>query len=97
MAQELNSLNFDSCTQDQQEAVRTDSEEHHLPYMILIQRGSQHRELKLDLHNDFNTRNNLYLKSRPQTLNFLEKYSRIAAPKMPASKGLSFSQGDANK
>ena len=97
VAQESHSLDFKSCTQDQQEAVRTDSEESYLYYALLRQSGNQHRKLKVDLQNDFTTRNNLYPKSRTQTLHLLEKYSKIAASKFSAYEGSSFSQGDVNK
>ena len=77
--------------------MRIESEERYLSYTLLRQSGNQHIKLKVDLQNDFTTGNNLYPKSRPQTLHLLEKYSNIAAPKMTASEGSSFEQGDANK
>ena len=97
VVQESHSLDFDSCTEEQQEAVRTESEESYLSYTLLIQIGNQHRKLKVDLQNYFATGNNLYQKSCPQTLYFLDEHSKIAAPKMPAFKGTSFAPGNVNK
>ena len=96
MAQESHSLDFYSCTEEQQSAVQIDYEERYLSYAILRQSGNHHRKLKVDLKNYFTTGNNLYPKSRPQTLHILDKYSKIAAPKMPASKGSLVSQRDVN-
>ena len=75
----------------------TDYEELNLSYALLRHNGNQKIRLKVDIHNYFTTGNNLYPKSRPQTLHLLEKYSKIAAPKMPSSEGSSFAQGDVNK
>ena len=86
VAQESYSFYFYPCMQYQKKAMRTDSEECSLSYALLRKSGNQHSKLKVDLKNDFNTGNNLYPKSRPQTLHILEKYSKIAAPKMPASE-----------
>ena len=82
----MHSLDFDSFIEDQLEAICTYFKESYLSYAILRKSGNQHSKLKVDLKNDFNTGNNLYPKSRPQTLHILEKYSKIAAPKMPASE-----------
>ena len=51
----------------------------------------------MELQNDFTTENNLYPKSRPKTLHFLEKYSKIVMNKTSTSKKLSFSHVDATK
>ena len=51
----------------------------------------------MDLQNDFTAVNNLDPKSRSQTLHILDKYSKIAAPEMPASEESSFAQGDVKK
>ena len=88
VAQESHSLDFESCTEEQQEDVRTDSENRYLSYTLLIYSGNKHRKLNVGLHKNFTTRNNLYPNSRPQILYLLEKYIKIAAPKMPASKVL---------
>ena len=97
VAQETNSLDFDSCMEDQQAAVRIDPEYRYLSYVLLIKSGNQHIKLKVDLQNDFTTRNNLHPKYRPKNLHLLDKYIKIAAPKIPASEGPSFVQGDPNK
>ena len=49
VSQESRSCDFDSCTEDQTEAVLIDSEERYLSYAILRQSGNQHRKLKVDL------------------------------------------------
>ena len=96
-SQEAHSLDFDSCMEDQQSAVRIDAEERYLSYALLRQSRTQHIKLKANLQNNFITGNNLYPKSRPQTLHLLDKYSKIAVPKIPTSEILSFAQGDANR
>ena len=53
--------------------------------------------MKLNIQKNFTTVNNLYSKSFPQTIHLLLKHRKTAAPKMPASEGLSFAQGDVNK
>ena len=97
MAQEAHSLDFDSFTEEKQEAVRTDSKEGYLSNTLLRQSENQHIKLKVDLQNYFTTGNNLYPKYRPQTLHILDKYRKISAPKIPASEGLSFLQVYVNK
>ena len=77
--------------------VRKDSEDKYLYYALVIQSGNQHRNLKVDIQNDFTTGNNLYPNFRPQPLHLLGKYSKIAAPKMPASQGSPFAQGYVKK
>ena len=77
--------------------MHTDSEESYLYYALLRQSGNQHRKLKVDLQNDFTTRNNLYPKSRTQTLHLLEKYSKIAASNFSAYEGSFFAQEAVNK
>ena len=55
VAQESHSLDFDSCTQDHQESVHTDSEEQYLSYSLPRHSGNQHIKLKVDLQNDSTT------------------------------------------
>ena len=55
VSQELNSMDFESCAQDQKEAVIIDSEERYLSYALLRHSGNQHIKLKVDLHNDSTT------------------------------------------
>ena len=83
--------------QYQQKAMRTDSEEFSLSYALLRKSINQHSKLKVDIQIDFTTRNKLYLTFRPQTLHLLEKYSNIAAPKIPVSEGSLFAKVDVNK
>ena len=45
----------------------------------------------------FTTINNLYPKSRPQTLHLLDKFSKIAVTIIPESKVLLFPPEDSNK
>ena len=90
-------MDFESCTEEQQEFVRTDSKERYLSYALLRQIGNQHIKLKVYLQNDFTMENILYPKSRPQTLHLLDKYIKIASPNISASEGSSFAQGVFNK
>ena len=86
VAQEAHSLDFDSCTEEQQADVRKDTEELYLSYVILIQSRTQHINFNVDIKNNFNTVNNIYPKSFPQTIHLLCKYSKIVVPKIPDSK-----------
>ena len=90
-------MDFDSCMEYQQSYVHIDSKENYLYYELLRQSRNQHIILKVDIQNDFTIKNNQYPKSHPKTLHLLDKYSKIAVPKMPASEGSSFAQGDSNK
>ena len=81
-------MGFESCTEKHQESVRTDSKDRYLSYMLLRRIGNQHIKFKVDIQNNFTTGNNLYPKSCPQTLHLMDKYSKIAAIKMPSSKEL---------
>ena len=83
--------------QYQQKAMRTDSKECSLSYALLRKSGNQHIKLKVDIQNDFTTRNKLYLTFRPQTLHLLEKYSKIAASNFSAYEGSLFAQEAVNK
>ena len=62
-------------------------------YIFLRQSGTQLGKLKVDLQNDFTTRNNHYPKTRHQTLHLLDKYSKSALSKSTNSEGASFAQG----
>ena len=53
--------------------------------------------MKVNLHKNFTTKNNLYAKYHPHTIHLLYKYIKKAAPKMPSSEGSFFAQGDVNK
>ena len=81
VAQEAHSLDFDSCTEEQQAAVLIDSTQRYLSYKLLIQSGSQHIKLEVYLKNDFTTGNNIYPKYRPQTIHILENTARQLYPK----------------
>ena len=97
VTQDVHSLDFDLCMEKQEEAMHIGSEQRYLSYALLIQRRNHPIKLKVDIQNYFTTVNNLYTKSRPQTLHILDKYSKIAVPKIPASEGSSFAQVDDNK
>ena len=43
------------------------------------------------------TGDNIYPMSRPQPLHLLDKYTKIAVPKIPTSEGLLFSQGGSKR
>ena len=90
-------MDFDSCTEDQQAAVRMDSEDRYLSYVLIIHNRNQNSKLKLSLQNDFTTGNNICPNSCPQTLHLLDKYINTAVPKMSAYEVLLFAQGYANK
>jgi hypothetical protein len=92
VAQELHQKTFVSLTRDEQHAVRTDAEERYIAYAFLRQRGAQHANLKMDLQNDYTTRDNHYPKNRQQTLHLLDRYSKTVVPEAAQSEGGSFAQ-----
>ena len=57
-------VTFSSLTDEQQDAVRKDTEERYISYVFLRQSGAQHGKLKIDLQNDFTTGDNHYPKTR---------------------------------
>ena len=86
-------VTFSSLTDEQQDAVRKDTEERYISYVFLRQSGAQHGKLKIDLQNDFTTGDNHYPKTRQQTLHLLDKYSKTSLSKTTNSEGASFAQG----
>ena len=76
--------------------VRNDAEERYISYVFLCQSGTQHANLKEYLQNGFTAGGNRYPKTRQETLHLLDKYSKVATPKMIVSEGMSFAQLDNN-
>ena len=58
VAQETHTCAYTALIKAQQKAVREDAEESYLAYCFLRQSGKQHSTLKMDLQNDFTTRDN---------------------------------------
>ena len=92
VAQEMHAQTFATLSAAEQEAVRTDAEERYISYAFLRQSGNQHKNLKVDLQNDFTTGDNRYPKTRQQTLHLLDKYSKTVVPTTTQSEGASFAQ-----
>jgi hypothetical protein len=101
VAMELHTQTFATLGAVEQQTVREDAEEHYISYAFLRQSGLQHRNLKVDLQNDFTTGDNHCPKNRQQTLHLPEKYTKTVVPKTTQSKGTSFAQkggrGSGNK
>jgi hypothetical protein len=57
-AMELHTQTFATLGAAEQETVRDDAKEHYILYAFLRQSGPQHGNLKVDLQNDFTTRDN---------------------------------------
>jgi hypothetical protein len=76
----------------EQQLVRDGAEERYVSYTFLLQSGSQHGSLKVDLQNDFTTGDNRYPKNRQQTLHILDKYSKTVVAKVTHFEGTSFAQ-----
>jgi hypothetical protein len=75
-----------------QQLVREDAEERYVSYAFLCQSGLQHRNLNVDLQNDFTTGDNRYPKNRQQTLHLMDKYRKTVVAKVTHSEGTSFVQ-----
>jgi hypothetical protein len=92
VAQELHNPAFGDLAAAEQLLVRDDTEERYISYALLRQSGIQHGNLKVDLHNDFMTRDNCYPKNHQQTLHLLDKYSKTVVARETQSEGTSFAQ-----
>ena len=80
VAQEMHAQTFATLSAAEQQAIRTDAEERYISYAFPRQSGNQHKNLKVDLQNDFTTGDNRYPKTRQQTLHLLDKYSKTVVP-----------------
>jgi hypothetical protein len=76
----------------EQQLVIDNAEERYISYAFMRQSGTQHGNLKVDLQNDFTTRDNRYPKNRQQTLHLLDQYSKTAVSRVTQSEGTSFAQ-----
>jgi hypothetical protein len=90
VAQESYTRAFTDIGPVEQQLVRDDAEERYISYAFLCQSGTQHRNLKVDLQNDFTTGDNRYPKTRQHTLHLLDKYSKTVVTKVTHSEGTSF-------
>jgi hypothetical protein len=59
---------------------------------LLHQSRTQHGNIKVDLQNDFTTRDNLYAKTRHKTLHLFDKYRKTVVARVTQSEGTSFAQ-----
>ena len=69
---------------------RNNAEGRYISYVLLRQSGMQHANIKEYLQNGFTTGDNCYPKTRQETLQLLDKYSKAATPKTIVSEGTSF-------
>jgi hypothetical protein len=83
---------FAAQTAAEQKATREKAEERYLSYVFLRQSGKQHHKLKVDLQNDFTTRDDQYPKNWQQTLHLLDKYSKSTVVQTNPSEGTAFAQ-----
>jgi hypothetical protein len=90
MAQESYTRAFTDLGPVEQQLVRDDAEERYISYAFLLQSGTQHGSLKVDLQNDFTTGDNHYPNNHQQTLHLLDKYSKNVVAKVTHSEGTSF-------
>ncbi len=94
VSQELHQETFDALTAPEQAAVRADTEERYLSYVLLRQSGKQHTKLKTNLQDKFTTGDNRYPKTRQQALHLLDKHSKTAVVRPVQSEGSSFAQAN---
>jgi hypothetical protein len=82
IAMEIHSNTFKALSTAEHQVIREDAEERYISYTFLRQSRTQHRNLKVDLQNDFTTGDNLYPKNRQQTIHLLlDKYSKSVVHK----------------
>jgi hypothetical protein len=87
VAQESYTKSVEGLGVAEQKLVRDNAEERYVLYAFLRQSGIQHGNLKVDLQNDFTTRDNRYPNNRQQMLHLLDKYSKTVIPKVTHSEG----------
>ena len=69
-----------------------DAEGKYLYYVLFKQRGRQNVKLNSDIHNDSTAGNDIYLKTRQNTLNILNQYTNPTVPRNSGSRVNSFAQ-----
>jgi hypothetical protein len=74
VAQELHNQTFGDLAAAEQLRVRDDAKERNISFALLLQSGTHHVNLKVDLQNNFTTGDNSYPKNRLQTLHLIYKY-----------------------
>jgi hypothetical protein len=92
VAQESHTRAFAHLGAAEHQLVRDDAKEQYTSYAFVRQSGTQHGNLKVDLQNDFTTRDNHYPKNRQQNLHLLDKYINTVVARVTQSKGTSFAQ-----
>jgi hypothetical protein len=85
VAQESYTRSFTDLGPVEQQLVRYGAEGRYVSYAFLLQSGTQHGNLKVDLQNDFTTGDNRYPKNRQQSLHLLDKYSKTVVTKVTHS------------
>ena len=69
-----------------------DAEERYLAYVLLQQIERQHVKLNIDIHNDYTTGDDRYLKTRKNNLHLLTHYTKPTITRNSESPGKSFAQ-----
>jgi hypothetical protein len=92
VAQEPHNKAFGDLAAAKKLLVRDDAEEPYVSYALLLQNGTQHGNLKVDLQNDFTTGANRYPKNHQHNLHLLNKYSNTMVARANQSGGTSFAQ-----
>ena len=89
--QEKHSNYFENIIGEQQKTVRVDVEKRYLAQVLLQQSGRQNFKLKSDIHNNYTTGDDRYLKTTKNNLHLLTQYTKSTIPINSESQGNSFS------
>jgi hypothetical protein len=84
-------MNYNALGITNQAAMRQAAEDRYLAYILLVNSGGQHEHLRKELQNNFTKDGNKYPENCSQTLQFLDRYSKLA-PADSALQGTAFVQ-----
>ncbi len=90
-AQLAHSRGYDSLGTSEQATIRQAAEDRYLAYLLLVNSGAQHELLQKELQNDLTKGSDKYPENCPQTVLFLDRYSR-SIPADGGSHGTAFAQ-----
>ena len=95
-AQSIHSASYQDTTNGQKIEIQVDAEERYLAYIFLKQSAKKSKKLRMNLSDDYTTREKKYPTSRQATLHYLEKHSKSDVRAPIAQEGSSFAQRKSN-
>ncbi len=90
-AQSKHSMSYNALGTTNQAAMCQAAEAQYLAYILLVNSGGQHKQLRKELQNNFTKGSDKYPENCSQTLLFLDRYSK-SAPADTALQGTAFAQ-----